>query len=425
MKICSKDLHFFQSLFQEFVLSFSESSIDDFANNRKKLHIPKLSDKTIFRVLTYVTKILEEEKTVLELSSPIVVIGDLHGQLLDLMRILKRFPILPSSKFLFLGDYVDRGQFSTETIVLVLLLKILYPDNIFIIRGNHEFVSIFQRCGFYEELKNNDHQRLIEVFTYCFSYMPLAAIIDGKYLCLHGGIGPSFTELSQFNDISRPIHSFSRDVVSDILWSDPCENVTDYEKSNRGTGHFFSKNNLELFLKKNGFQAIIRGHQCISNGVSMDFGGKCITIFSASNYCGKIGNFSGCINVCKNNINTNKEIEIYTFEPLNLLKREDVFFEDIKKLEMLHFPSIYDTFYDSLNSSKTHRCYNLLANNENLEIIEAKISKSSISKHQTFIKSRRFIPTPMRITKTKRSTLFETSKKDVFRNKFLRSSAPL
>ncbi len=147
-----------------------------------------------------------EEPTVVRVASPVVIVGDLHGHVLDLIRILQYSGHPPKTKYLFLGDTIDRGEFSLETIILILLFKIVYPNDITLIRGNHEFSQLCNHSGFGEEVRATYYEPLaLSNFFTVFSVIPLAAVIDDSTLCIHGGIGPDIHSLQDIEKISRPI----------------------------------------------------------------------------------------------------------------------------------------------------------------------------------------------------------------------------
>lgn len=140
----------------------------------------------------------------LEVESPINICGDIHGQFLDLLRIFSHLGFPPNSRYLFLGDYVDRGKFSLETICLLLCLKIKYPNEIYLIRGNHEAASINRMYGFYDECKRKIGIKTWKLFVDVFNCMPITASVDDKILCMHGGIGPDLRDLDLLRKILRP-----------------------------------------------------------------------------------------------------------------------------------------------------------------------------------------------------------------------------
>ncbi|KAG5514289.1 hypothetical protein RHGRI_035630 [Rhododendron griersonianum] len=188
-------------------------------------------------------QIFMHEPTVLQLKAPVKVFGDLHGQFGDLMRLFDEYGF-PSPAgdityidYLFLGDYVDRGQQSLETITLLLALKAMfhlqfqieYPENVHLIRGNHEAADINALFGFrlecIERMGENDGIWAWTRFNQLFNYLPLAALIEKKIICMHGGIGRSIHSVEQIEKLERPITMDAGSIIlMDLLWSDPTEN---------------------------------------------------------------------------------------------------------------------------------------------------------------------------------------------------------
>lgn len=290
--------------------------------------IPTLNEVSMSRFLEDAMKIVQEDPMVMRLTGPIVIVGDLHGHILDLFRIFHTHGYPDKTKYLFLGDIVDRGEFSLETLTLVLLTKILFPQNVFIIRGNHEFQPMCEQFGFKEEVNERyKSYMLFNQFNMVFNYLPLAAVVNGDLLCIHGGIGPNFFTLKQIESIERPLATFVSPVETSILWSDPCTEISDFAPSTRGIGNLFGENATSAFLKESGMRAIIRGHECVAKGVDTKFENCVITVFSASNYCGISGNSSGVIEV-----NACGAIIPKISPPIPYLLRSKVKFVTVKKL---------------------------------------------------------------------------------------------
>ncbi|KAF1001681.1 hypothetical protein AG4045_001926 [Apium graveolens] len=261
-------------------------------------------------------QIFMHEPTVLHLKAPIKVFGDLHGQFGDLMRLFDEYGF-PSTAgdigyidYLFLGDYVDRGQHSLETITLLLALKAsfylnnssfackLYPDNVYLIRGNHEAPEINALFGFrvecIERMGETDGTWAWKRFNQIFNCLPLAALIEKKIICMHGGIGSSIRSVEQIEKLERPlIVDTGSSVLMDLLWSDPTENdsVEGLRPNSRGPGLVsFGPDRVIDFCKRNNLELIIRAHECVMDGFERFAQGQLITIFSATNYCGTARN---------------------------------------------------------------------------------------------------------------------------------------
>jgi len=301
------------------------------AKDLKSVNLPVLSQKDVLDVCNEALKLFKAEPSCLTLSSPITIIGDVHGHILDLFRVLNTFGLPQNRKYLFLGDLVDRGEFSIETVLIVFLMKIIWPQNVQIIRGNHEFFYLCSQGGFSAQIEEVYYgNELIEAFMTVFSYIPLAAIIDQKMLCVHGGIGPSLTNVTQLNQIKRPITDFGDDLIDSLLWSDPSLEVSFYEASNRGTGYLFGEEALKTFLKSNGLTTLIRGHECVIDGVEPQFNGLLYTVFGASNYCGLLPNCAAAFDVISPG-----NFEIKKFIPLPYLRREDVIFTHVTPIRQV------------------------------------------------------------------------------------------
>ncbi|XP_049368037.1 serine/threonine-protein phosphatase BSL3-like isoform X1 [Solanum verrucosum] len=249
-------------------------------------------------------RIFASEPTVLQLRAPIKIFGDLHGQFGDLMRLFDEYGS-PSTAgdiayidYLFLGDYVDRGQHSLETITLLLALKVEYPHNIHLIRGNHEASDINALFGFriecIERLGERDGIWAWHRINRLFNWLPLAALIEKKIICMHGGIGRSINHVEQIESIQRPITMEAGSIVlMDLLWSDPTENdsVEGLRPNARGPGLVtFGPDRVMEFCNNNDLQLIVRAHECVMDGFERFAQGHLITLFSATNYCGTANN---------------------------------------------------------------------------------------------------------------------------------------
>ncbi|KAH7561315.1 hypothetical protein JRO89_XS10G0210700 [Xanthoceras sorbifolium] len=306
-------------------------------------------------------RIFSSEPSVIQLKAPIKIFGDLHGQFGDLMRLFDEYGA-PSTAgdiayidYLFLGDYVDRGQHSLETITLLLALKVEYPNNVHLIRGNHEAADINALFGFriecIERMGERDGIWAWHRINRLFNWLPLAALIEKKIICMHGGIGRSINHVEQIENLQRPITMEAGSIVlMDLLWSDPTENdsVEGLRPNARGPGLvtfggvgevLYCRLTIEVglmtvdgnvivvcmlgfqaylrlisyaiaslrtavnlgscsikpdrvmeFCNNNDLQLIVRAHECVMDGFERFAQGHLITLFSATNYCGTANN---------------------------------------------------------------------------------------------------------------------------------------
>ena len=237
--------------------------------------------------------IIKEQKMLVELEATLHVCGDIHGQYYDLLRIFEHCGYPDDYNYLFLGDYVDRGKQSLETVCLLLCYKIKYPDKVTLLRGNHESSVTNRIYGFYDECKRRYNVKLWKNFTELFNYLPVAALIDDKILCMHGGLSPDLKSIQNIQEISRPTDIPDTGLLCDLLWSDPDKEATDYDENDRGVSVIFGEKVVIDFNKKNDLDLIIRAHQVVDDGYEFFANRQLITIFSAPNYCGEFDNSAG------------------------------------------------------------------------------------------------------------------------------------
>jgi len=192
---------------------------------------------------------------------------------------------------------VDRGKQSLETICLLLAYKIKYPENFFLLRGNHECASINRIYGFYDECKRRFNIRLWKTFTDCFNCLPVAALIDEKILCMHGGLSPDLKNLDQIKKIARPTDVPDAGLLCDLLWADPDNNVAGWGNNDRGVSFTFGSDTVSEFLQKHDLDLICRAHQVVEDGYEFFAKRQLVTIFSAPNYCGEFDNAGAMMSV--------------------------------------------------------------------------------------------------------------------------------
>ncbi|KAL9578414.1 MAG: hypothetical protein Q9212_005733 [Teloschistes hypoglaucus] len=203
-----------------------------------------------------------------------------------------------NQNYVFLGDFVDRGYFSLETLTLLLCLKARYPDRVTLVRGNHESRQITQVYGFYEECQQKyGNASVWKCCCQVFDFLVLGAIVDGKVLCVHGGLSPEIRTLDQIRVIARAQEIPHEGAFCDLVWSDP-EDVGTWAISPRGAGWLFGDKVATEFNHVNGLKLIARAHQLVNEGYKWHFNDKSVvTVWSAPNYCYRCGNVASIMNV--------------------------------------------------------------------------------------------------------------------------------
>ena len=233
----------------------------------------------------------------LELEAPLKICGDIHGQYYDLLMLFEFCGFPPEANYLFLGNYVGFGKQSLETICLILAYKIMYPENFFLLRGNHECASINRIHGFYDECKRQYNIRLWKTFTDCFNCLPVAAIIDEKLFCCHGGLSPDLRSMEQIRRIMRPTDIPDQGLLCDLLWADPDKEVMGWGENDRGISFTFGPDIASKFLAKHDMDLIVRGHQVVKDGYEFFAKRQLVTLFSAPNFKREFDNTGAIMNV--------------------------------------------------------------------------------------------------------------------------------
>jgi len=235
-------------------------------------------------------KVLINQPTLLELEAPIQICGDIHGQYHDLLRMFEYCGFPPDANYLFLGDFVDRGKNGLECICLLLAYKIKYPENFFLLRGNHECASINRIYGFYDECKRRYNIKLWKKFQEVFNVLPIAAVVDEKIFCVHAGLSPDLHSMKQIQDIMRPTDVPDAGLLCDLMWSDPDADITGWAENDRGVSYTFGADVVGKFLQKHDFDLVVRAHQVVEDGYEFFADRQLVTIFTAPNYCGEFDN---------------------------------------------------------------------------------------------------------------------------------------
>jgi serine/threonine-protein phosphatase PP1 catalytic subunit len=256
-----------------------------------------LTEEELRFLCTTCRQIFLSQPALLELVAPIKICGDTHGQYYDLLRLFEYGGFPPDANYLFLGDYVDRGKQSVETIALLMAYKIKFPENFFIMRGNHECASINRIYGFYDECKRRYNIKMWRLFCDTFNCLPIAGVIDDKIFCMHGGLSPDLHSLDQIRRIMRPTDVPDAGLLCDLLWSDPEKDVVGWGESDRGVSYTFGPDIVTEFLARHDMDLICRAHQVVEDGYEFFSRRQLVTIFSAPNYCGEFDNAGAMMSV--------------------------------------------------------------------------------------------------------------------------------
>lgn len=284
-----------------------------------------LKEQNVTLLCTKAKALLEKEPNMISVSPPVTIVGDIHGQHFDMMEMFQMAGKCPDTNFLFLGDYVDRGAFSVETISLLVCLKLRYPKRINLLRGNHECRQVTRVYGFYDEvMRKYKSAHVWSLFTDLFDFFPIAALVKDKIFCMHGGMSPSLDTLGHVKLIEHTQEVPQEGPLCDLLWSDPMDDTMatneGYGISPRGAGYTWGADISAKFCERNNLKMICRAHQLVMDGFTWSHTKKCLTIFSAPNYCYRCGNLAGFMTV-----NDDMSTKMFTFEAVERTENFDPF----------------------------------------------------------------------------------------------------
>ncbi|MFX1327153.1 MAG: metallophosphoesterase [Promethearchaeota archaeon] len=284
--------------------SFLQDLID------KPQKISKLKFDKIAEILEMAKVILENENLLLEFNineDVVYVIGDIHGNLETLLQLIKIINENNPRLIIFLGDIVDRGPKQLECFLIVLALKILFPQKYYILRGNHETIEMNQYYGFFHEFisRFNNHNKFNTVLT-IYNVLPLCALINEIILCLHGGIPQDFNILNTLKGLKcknfKVILNSISQTIYQIMWNDPKSELQGFSDSFRGPGiKFFGNEAFEKFMNHNRLTYLIRAHECFPEGYRWFFNKKLLSIFTSANYRGYFSPNPASYAIVKNN----------------------------------------------------------------------------------------------------------------------------
>lgn len=293
---------------------------EDGTNMGVEIALPAFSRGVLLELCESAVEHFKQGKALLRLEGPVVVVGDIHGDLRDLMRILHAQGSWYDTKFLFLGDYIDRGEFQIEVITFLLAFAIQYPSQVFLLRGNHECESINEMYGFHDQVTSRYSERLWREFNRVFTYLPLAAVISDRIFCVHGGLSPDLVTLKDVESLSPPIRDTYQQMIFDMLWSDPDDYVLGFFGCQYGRSIVYGPSAVEGFLARNNLTTILRAHESINSGCQALMKGKVITVFSSSGY-GSADSLAGYVRV-----QSDLEITMMTLPPFPRVPRQAMTF---------------------------------------------------------------------------------------------------
>ena len=278
----------------------------------KPQKISKLKFENISKIVRTVKNIFEEENLLLEFSvrkkvEEVYVIGDIHGNLETLMKLIEIINNNNPKLVIFLGDIVDRGPKQLECLLIVLALKILFPLKYYLLRGNHETLEMNQYYGFFQDfiLRFNDQSKFNEILSF-YNVIPICALLNETILCLHGGIPQDNDILKKLEgkkckDFSALINSIAQGIYQ-IMWNDPKSGLQGFSDSFRGPGiKFFGSDAFEDFMEYNNLKYLIRAHECFPEGYRWFFNNQLLSIFSSANYRGFYSSNPASYAIIRNN----------------------------------------------------------------------------------------------------------------------------
>lgn len=277
----------------------------------------RLTEEQAMIIVRRGAEVLAREPNLLKIDAPVTVCGDIHGQYYDLIKLFEVGGDPLTTRYLFLGDYVDRGYFSIECFLLLLAHKIQRPNQIWMLRGNHECRHLTSYFTFKREVEHKYSSQVYDACNLAFDALPLTAVVNNQFFCVHGGLSPQLNSLSDIDKIDRFREPPTKGLLCDLLWSDPHEKFGEepsgtakFEPNNlRGCSYFYTYKAAMQFLNKTGLLSIVRAHEAQDAGYRTYRKNEAtgfpsvMTIFSAPNYLDAYNNKAAVLKYENNVLN--------------------------------------------------------------------------------------------------------------------------
>lgn len=322
----------------------------------------KISKECLLEIMRRVRPVLSAEPNLLRIEGKVVIVGDIHGQFYDLVAMLRKLNTRSAGKqkILFLGDYVDRGNYGPEVAAYLFSLKLKHPNDIFLLRGNHESRDMTEAFNFREQVLMLYDEDVYEEYMDTFDNLPISGVVNGRYLAMHGGISHRLTSLDAINKVERRMEPPDDTLLADLLWADPAKGRSAFsmnyeDNGERGISVYFGKAPLKTLLQKERLKAVVRAHQQKQTGYKFHtWDGPnefppCITVFSAPNYCASDNDAAVMIS-------DGDKVDVRTFterkdKPYVLPERADAFSVMQPRLQSLILDSIYNILKFTVSSA--------------------------------------------------------------------------
>ena len=276
----------------------SDHTLDEFVTQALSMPPQLPSEEDFIHLCQTFQRTYSLLPNLLVITQPMTIVGSVHAQLDDIHELFDVCGPVPYTSYLFLGDFVNYGEQNIGTVCLLFSLALKYPDHVYLLRGAHESRRLTLVCGLYEEIINQyGSPRAWEVLMDAFDALPLAAQVCYQFFCLSGGLDRNITKLSQINEFSRFVEVPLADTWSSLVWSIPKEGIQNFTPIDGRHGYYFGDQQVDKFLKENELSYIIRSKQLCMNGNEQLFKNRCITIWSAPNFCGWIQNTASVVQI--------------------------------------------------------------------------------------------------------------------------------